>query len=108
ETKAGVASFRAPRKQPLLLLLGAEHLERRRHTDRLMRGEQRDHRAALGGDHAHRVAVAVLRESESTVLARDLDAEGPHLSQAIDPRFGNLAGALDLFSVHLVLEEALE
>ena len=43
---AEIAPWREPRQQALLLLLGAEHLERLRHADRLVRREQRDHRAA--------------------------------------------------------------
>jgi hypothetical protein len=48
--KAEIAP-REARKVLLLLLLRAEHLERLRHADRLVRGEERGQVAVLAGHH---------------------------------------------------------
>ena len=52
--------------------------------------------------------IGVLRESEPTVLARDLDAEGPEIAQPLDDLGRDPGVALDLLAVHLLAQEAGE
>jgi hypothetical protein len=108
ERERGDRTFGQTRQQARLLLLGAEQLERRRHADRLVSGEQRHHRAAARSDQTHRAAVAVLRQPEPAVLARNLDAEGADLLEALDHRARNPPGVLDLRGIHLVPQQPLE
>ena len=57
------------REEPLLLLVGAEQLERLRQADGLVRRQQRGERAVLRRHHRHRLDVAGVRQPETAVLA---------------------------------------
>jgi hypothetical protein len=108
ERERGDRALGEPRQPLLLLLLGAEHLERLRHADRLVRRQQRHHRAAVRADERHRVAVRVLGEPEPAVLARNLDPERAQVAQPLDHVGGDPGVALDLVRVHLLAQESLE
>jgi hypothetical protein len=87
-----------------LLFLGAEELERLRHTDGLRRREERDERSALRRHHLHRLHVGHLREPEPAVFRGNLDAERAHVAQRLHVRLADVAGAVHFVGV-VALEE---
>ena len=96
------------REVALLLLGGAEDLERLGHADRLRRREQRGQVAVDAGDHADRVGVAGLAQAEPAVLLGNLDAEGAELPEPLDHVGGNLALPVDPIAVDPLDEESLQ
>ena len=68
-----------PRQVALLLLFGAEELERLRHADRLMRREQRHQRSALGAGHREVGERFAGMDSLAVMMSEDLG----HFSQAV-------------------------
>ena len=80
----------AARQEGVLLLLGAEQLQRLRYADRLVRGEQRADGRAGGADQGERLVVVDLGEAEAAVLGVDLHAERAELLEPVDrPRRGS-------------------
>ena len=68
EGKGGDLPRRAPRQVLLLLLLGAEVLQRVGHADRLVRGQQRDDVAVAAAQQLHHLLVLDVGEAEPAVL----------------------------------------
>ena len=89
----------------LLLRLGAEHLERLPHADRLMSGEEGDDVAVHGTHDPHRVGVLRLVEPEAAVLLRHLDAERAALGERPHDLGRDLAVPVDAVRIHLVAQE---
>ena len=108
QRKGGHGALREPGQVPLLLLGGAEQLERRRHADGLRGREQRGQVAVLAGDEGDRAGVAVLAEAETAVLGGDLDAERADIAERADDVAGDLPLAVDHVAVHPLLHEPLE
>ncbi len=98
----------AARQEGVLLLLGAEHLQRLRYADRLVGREQGADRGAGGADHGQRLVVVHLGEAEAAVGLVDLHAEGAQLLQAADHLVGDARLALDQPAVDLVSQEVAE
>src|SRR5258708_13440970 len=65
-------------------------------------------RAVLGADQRHGAAVAVLRQLEPAVLARDLDAERADLAELLDVLGRDLRVVLDALAVHRSEEHTSE
>ena len=102
---------RPPREaREVLLLLGvrAEHLERLRHADGLVRGEQGGERTVHRRDEFDRFHVRELRQAQPAVLARDLDAERSQVAQARDHSVGDLSLPVDPVGVDVVAHEPRE
>ena len=91
----------------LLLLRGAEELERLGDADRLVRGEERTEVPVAAPDHLHHLAVLGDREAEAPVLLRHLHPEGPEPAQPLDHVVGILAGRVDGDRVDVLAQEAL-
>ena len=91
---------RDAREEFLLLFLRAEEHERLRHADRLVNREVRKGVRAMTGDQLAGATVGRLRETESAILRRNLDAVAAHLRETRHHIVGNLAGAVDEIAVH--------
>ena len=87
---------------------GAEQLQRLRHADRLVRGEQRADRRAGRADQRQRLVVVHLGEAEAAVLGVDLHAEGAELLEPVDDLVGDPRLALDPGAVDLRLAEVAQ
>lgn len=103
DVRAGTA-----RQELVLLLLGAELLQRLRYADRLMGGEQRADRRIRGADEGEGLVVVHLGEAEPAVLRVDLHAEGAELLEPVDHLVGDLRLALDARRIDLRLAEVAE
>ena len=89
----------------MLLLVGAEKLQRLRHADGLMGAEQGTDRR-VGGVGALKTAVVVdLAEAKASVLLGDVHAERTEVGQPFDHAGGNPGLALDLQRVDGRAEE---
>ena len=84
-----------PRQELLLLLVIPGELERLRHTDRLMRGQQRPEAGMHTRHHHQRPVVRDLRQIQSAVLRRDLHSEATQFGKALHVLVGDLRVALD-------------
>ena len=91
-----------------LLLLGAEEHQGRGYADGLVRGEERSRGGAAAGDQGEGPVVGCLRQSETPVLARDLDPVGAQLGEALQHRVGNPCVAVDGVAVHMLLRKAAD
>ncbi|MGX1367066.1 hypothetical protein RKD19_002425 [Streptomyces canus] len=98
----------APGQELLLLLLGAEQLERLGYADRLVGGEQYADRGARGADEGECLVVVHLGEAEAAVLGVDLHAEGAEFLEAGHDVVGDAGLAFDEGSVDLGLAEVAE
>lgn len=96
------------RQEDVLLLLGAEELQRLRYADRLVRRQQGADRRARGADEGERLVVVHLGEAEASVLGVDLHAEGADVLEAVDDLVGDLCLALDTGRVDLRLAEVAQ
>ena len=108
EGKGGDRTRRAAWQIFLFLLRGAEELQRLRHPDRLVRGEERADVVVGAADHLHDLAVLRDREAEPAVLLRDLHPEGAELAEPVDDVVGVLARLVDRDAVDLFAQEGLE
>ena len=93
-------------QEPLLLLLGAEHLHRLRDADRLVGRQQRAEARVHRADQHQRPAVVGHGEPETAVLARDLHAERADLGRACDVLVGDPGLALDPLTVERLADRA--
>src|SRR2546430_14768796 len=92
----------------MLLLAGAEKLQRLRHADGLMGAEQGTDRR-VGGIGALKAAVVVdLAEAKASVLLGDAHAERTEVGQPFDHAGGNPGPALHLQRVDRRAEETWE
>ncbi len=98
----------AARQEPLLLLGGAEQLERLRYADRLMGGEQHADRGGRRAGQGEGLVVVDLAEAESAVPGVDLHAEGAELLQPVDHLVGDPGLAFDQGAVDLRLDEVTQ
>src|ERR1043166_8864966 len=73
-----------------------------------MRRDQRRQVPVVAGQHHRSTAIVRLGKSQPAIVRRNFDAESPHLRQAIDYLLRDLAGAIDLISIHMLAEEAFE
>ncbi len=105
---AEMAPLAQARQVLLLLLFGAEELERLRHADGLVRRQPGHARAAPGGHQTDGAVVVGGAESEAAVLLRDLHAPGAELLESVEELARVLAGPVDLIRVHVLREEMLE
>ena len=79
-----------PGQELLLLLVGAEELQRLRYADRLVRRQQRAERRVDRADQRQRLAVVQVGQAEAAVLLVDLHAERAELGEAAGtPRRGS-------------------
>ncbi|CAM4153165.1 hypothetical protein NOGI109294_26155 [Nocardiopsis gilva] len=89
----------AARQEPLLLLLGAEHLDRLRHTDRLVRRQQGADRGGDRSGEGEGAVVVHLAQPEPAVSLGNLHAERAQLLQAAHDLVGDALLALDALGV---------
>src|SRR5207247_5424153 len=99
---------RAPGEVLLLLLRGAEELERLRDADRRVRGEERADVRIVAPHHLHDGRVLAHAEAEATVLLGDLDPEGTEPSETVHHLLWVLPRLVDGHRVDLVTQEALQ
>jgi len=99
---------RAAREVLLLLLGRPEQLQRLRHADRLVRGEQRADVAVEASDELHDGHVLAHAEAEPAVLLRDLEPERAELAQPVDDFLRVLAGLVDDDRIDLLAQERRE
>ena len=89
----------------LLLLLGAEMLERVGHPDRLVGGQQGHEVPVAAAQQLHHLLVLDVGEAEAAILFRDLHPKGAHAAQLGENIFGVLPRGVDLDRIHLVAQE---
>ena len=94
-----------PRQILLLLFLRAEELQWLRNADGLMSREERYETSVDAADNRQDPAVLALIEAEAAVLASDLEAERPHLPQAVHDVWRNLALPIDSLRIDLGAQE---
>lgn len=95
-------------QEGVLLLLGAEDLQRLRYADRLVRGEQGADGGARGADEGEGPVVVQLGEAETAVLAVDLHAERAELLESGERLVGDAGLAFDAGAVDPGLAELAE
>jgi hypothetical protein len=98
----------AARQELLLLLGGAEQLERLRYADRLMGGEQDADRGAGRTGQGEGLVVVDLGEAKTAVLGVDLHAEGAEFLEPVDHVVGDPGLAFDQGAVDLRLDEVTQ
>src|SRR5213082_2341006 len=107
-SERGDGALGEARQVPLLLLRGAEHLERLRHTERLVRREERGDRAVDRGHQGDGTHVGELRQAEPAVFSGNLDSECAQLAQALNHRLGDFAFTVDAVRIDVLPQEQIE
>ncbi|GAA3295333.1 hypothetical protein GCM10020295_22250 [Streptomyces cinereospinus] len=108
QQEGGDVGAGAARQEGVLLLLGAEDLQRLRYADRLMGAQQRADGRAGGADKGEGLVVVHLRQAQPAVLRVDLHAEGAELLEPVDHVVGDPRVPLDEGGVDLRLAEVAE
>src|SRR6202043_3060812 len=101
-------STRHARKIFFLLFFGAKKQKRLRHTDRLMRGNERSDIAIPTAKQNRGASVIKLRQTEPAVLRRHFDAERADGGQAFEILGRNLTGAIDLVRIDMFAQISFE
>src|SRR4030095_10590189 len=89
-------------------LISPKQQKRLRHTDRLMRGQQRCQVSAVTPEQHRRTTVVRLRQTEPAKLRRNLDAKRTKPREPIEHVLRDLTHPIDLVRIHLLMQKRTE